>query len=86
MHCRIYKKSLKKGYNNLLWNYLFYFISSQDHDDDEFVSDSYQASSADIDEVNASMKTLGVKGNFSKNIIHHKILWQIYYFFFKFII
>lgn len=37
-------------------------IPSLDHDD-EFVSDSYQASSADIDEVNASMKTLGVKGN-----------------------
>jgi len=37
-------------------------LPSQDHDDDEFVSDSYQASSADIDEVNASMKTLGVKG------------------------
>lgn len=36
-------------------------IPSQDHDD-EFVSDSYQASSADIDEVNASMKKLGVKG------------------------
>ena len=46
---------------NFLITYLFF--SSQDHDDDEFVSDSYQASSADIDEVNASMKTLGVKGN-----------------------
>lgn len=31
--------------------------------DDEFVSDSYQASSKDIDEVNESMKRLGVGGN-----------------------
>jgi len=31
--------------------------------DDEFVSESYQASSKDIKEANASMKRLGVKGN-----------------------
>ena len=30
--------------------------------DDEFVSESYQASSKDIKEANASMKRLGVKG------------------------
>ena len=75
----------KKCYNNLLWNYLFYFISSQDHDDDEFVSDSYRASSADIDEVNASMKTLGVKGNFSKKYYSSQNsvtnVYCIYYFF-----
>ena len=40
----------------------FLFFSLDNNHDDEFVSDSYQASSADIDEVNASMKTLGVKG------------------------
>ena len=30
--------------------------------EDEFVSESYQASSKDIKEANASMKRLGVKG------------------------
>jgi hypothetical protein len=37
-------------------------IPNPDHDD-EFVSESYQASSQDIDEANASMKRLGVGGN-----------------------
>ena len=34
---------------------------SPDHDD-EFVSESYQASTEDINEANASMKRLGVTG------------------------
>ena len=37
-------------------------INNHDHDD-EFVSESYQASTEDINEVNASMKKLGVSGN-----------------------
>ena len=37
------------------------FFSSPDHDD-EFVSESYQASTEDINEANASMKRLGVTG------------------------
>ena len=48
----------------LFQRFFFLFFSLDNNHDDEFVSDSYQASSADIDEVNASMKTLGVKGKF----------------------
>ena len=39
----------------------FLSFSSPDHDD-EFVSESYQASTEDINEANASMKRLGVTG------------------------
>ena len=42
------------------------FFSSPDHDD-EFVSESYQASTEDINEANASMKRLGVTGKKFKN-------------------
>ena len=55
----------KNLWNQLYFDDFFFLIFSLDtNHDDEFVSDSYQASSADIDEVNASMKTLGVKGTF----------------------
>ena len=37
------------------------YIYSSDHDD-EFVSDSYQASTSDIAEADESMKKLGVVG------------------------
>merc|ERR1712203_47441 len=37
-------------------------LNNPDHDD-EFVSESYQASTEDINEANASMKRLGVTGN-----------------------
>ena len=41
-----------------MFSFLFF---SPDHDD-EFVSESYQASTEDINEANASMKRLGVTG------------------------
>ena len=46
-----------------MFSFLFF---SPDHDD-EFVSESYQASTEDINEANASMKRLGVTGKKFKN-------------------
>ena len=46
----------------------FFIFFSPDHDD-EFVSESYQASTEDINEANASMKRLGVTGKKFENLI-----------------
>lgn len=44
---------------------LLLIIYSNDHDD-EFISDAFQASSKDLDEVNENMKRLGVKSKFKQ--------------------
>ena len=42
------------------------FFHSNDNGDDEFVSDSYQASTTDLAEAEDSIKKLGVGGTFSR--------------------
>ena len=53
----------------MIWRFFFFLFNfktktdfASSDGDDEFVSESYQASSKDIKEANASMKRLGVKG------------------------
>ena len=44
-----------------LHKFLIFFSTDAD---DEFISDAFQASSKDLDEVNENMKRLGVKSKF----------------------